>query len=281
MKDDTESQYDDLLELEGSSLSLRDIESIAFDEQIKRHFHNKYGSNLFSTIFLTLTHEKYEEQEARALWNSVNEHMRHLTKALGRNPGITVAALDYLFNVRDKLSDPVIIEEEKSEFVSETTTKDELTQLYLRSVFDVVLDKEVQKSIRKKSHLSLLMIDIDDFKEINDVHGHLEGDAVLTELGKAINRNIREMDLAARYGGEELAIIMPDSDVQESLLLAERIREIVSRIQFDGFSVTVSIGIGHIHPDCNTAEKVIGEADAALYEAKRNGKNQVVVSDSK
>ncbi len=281
MKEKKESPYEDLLELDDSSLSLRDIELIASDEHTKQFFENKYGPTLYSVIFLTLTHEKYEEEEARLLWNNVKKHLMHLTRVLRRNPGISVAALDYLSNIRDKLSEPVIIEKEKSEFVAETTTKDDLTQLYLRSVFDVVLNKEVAQSNRTNSQLSLLMLDIDDFKQVNDNFGHLQGDVVLREIGKVINQNIRKMDWAARYGGEELAIIMPDASPKKSLLLAERIREMIAQIEFDHFSVTVSIGISHAGPDCNTSEKLTQEADAALYEAKRRGKNQVVVSERK
>jgi GGDEF domain-containing protein len=192
MKIKQASQYQDLVDLDDSLLALKDIESIAASDSVKQQYAKKYGQDLYSSILLNLTHEKYDNQEAELLWNEANTHLDNLTDRLGRNPGIAVAVLDYLVNIRGKLSEPVIIEEQKSEFISETTTKDQLTQLYLRRVFDITLLKEIHKSKRNKSHLSLLLIDIDDFKQVNDTLGHVQGDKVLSLIGKTLNQNIRD-----------------------------------------------------------------------------------------
>ena len=103
---------------------------------------------------------------------------------------------------------------------------------------------------------------------------------MLTEVGGSINQSIREMDIAARYGGEELAVIMPDTDREQASQVGERIREHIERLKFDSFSVTVSIGLAELNKKCRTFEALISSADKALYEAKRNGKNQLVVSQS-
>lgn len=277
MKKDYQNQYVDLLEAEGSYLSLSDIESFCHDAGTLQQYEKKYGPELYVEILLVLTHEKYENGEARSLWENIVAHLHTLTDLLDRNPGIAVAALDYLSNIHHSLSEPLIIEEDKSAFVSETSTRDGLTQLYLRSVFDVTLIKEVEKFIRTNESLSLLMIDIDDFKQINDVYGHTEGDQVLREIGGLINENVRKMDLAARYGGEEIAVILPESTQENAVLLAERIREKISKLEFADFSVTVSIGVSHASKNLNTADLLVKAADEALYEAKRLGKNQVVV----
>lgn len=279
MKDD-QKQYEDLIETAESALSLEIIESIVRHQSIRERFERDYGAKLYSEILLVLTHERYEPEEAKLIWDKINSHLDNLTNRLDRNPGIAVAALDYLSNIHNLLSAPVLIEKDKSAFISETTTKNGLTQLYIRSVFDVVLQKELEKSFRTKENLSLLLIDIDDFKQVNDQYGHLEGDEVLRAIGGLINRNIRKMDTAARYGGEELAIIVPESTPDEVESLAERIRKKISEIKFSSFSVTVSIGICHFTLDIKTTKNLIDGADKALYEAKRSGKNHVVVFKS-
>ena len=218
-----------------------------------------------------------KKTEAKLIWNKITLHLDNLTKMLDRNPGIVVATLDYLSNFHNSLSSPVLVQEDKSDFISETTIRDGLTQLYLKSVFNFALEKELEKSFRSKNNLSLLMIDIDDFKQVNDSYGHLEGDIALKTIGELINENVRKMDTAARYGGEELAIIVPESKPKEAVLLAQRIRKKISEIKFSGFSVTVSIGVCHSSLDIKSTNDIIDRADKALYEAKQSGKNRVVV----
>ena len=121
------------------------------------------------------------------------------------------------------------------------------------------------------------MIDIDDFKQVNDQYGHQKGDDVLSKIGQCINEIVREMDLAARYGGEELAIILPNSDIEKAYKIGERVRVAIEKLKFDGFSVTVSIGVGGTDRKTkNTPEALIKKADVALYRAKDKGKNRTV-----
>lgn len=188
--------------------------------------------------------------------------------------------MDYLSNISDSLFEPKIIEENKSSFIAGTSTTDELTGLYLRDVFNVVLEKEIEKAKRKKSPVCLLMIDIDDFKRINDKYGHQTGDDVLAEIGKIINDTIRDMDFAARYGGEEFAIIMPGTKKQEAYEAAERIRKSILGTKILGSNVTVSIGLTCSKQDSITPDKIIKAADTGLYKSKDDGKNKVTISDS-
>jgi diguanylate cyclase (GGDEF)-like protein len=121
------------------------------------------------------------------------------------------------------------------------------------------------------------MIDIDDFKQVNDQYGHLVGDEVLRSVGHCINGIVREMDLAARYGGEELAIILPNSNIENAYMTGERVRKAIKKLNFDGFSVTVSIGVSSTDSKTiNTPESVIKKADEALYRAKESGKNKTI-----
>lgn len=175
------------------------------------------------------------------------------------------------------MDEPKIIEEEKSDFVTQSSTIDELTKLYIRDVFEVTLTKNIDDTKRSNTSLSLLMIDIDDFKQVNDQYGHQVGDEVLRNIGHCINGIVREMDLAARYGGEELAIILPNSDIAKGYVTGERIRKAIEKLNFDGFSVTVSIGVGETDSKIkNTADSLIKKADAALYRAKEAGKNRTI-----
>nr|WP_255490923.1 GGDEF domain-containing protein [Spartinivicinus marinus] len=205
--------------------------------------------------------------------------MQKLNHTLGRYVGVSVASLDYLTNIKCTLIEPKIIEEDKINYVAQATTKDELTGLYLREVFNVVLKKELGEARRSNSMLCLLMIDIDDFKNVNDTYGHQKGDEVLSKIGDTINDSVREMDLAARYGGEELAIIMPNTTMKDAYQVGDRIRKKIENLTFCSFNVTVSIGLGAISKTANTTTKLIDIADMALYKAKENGKNQVVMGD--
>jgi diguanylate cyclase (GGDEF)-like protein len=276
LKED-DKQLEDIIYLDENSLLLADIESIAKGGDEIKHFEHKYFGNLYSNILLVLTHESYEEDEAKSLWNSIVAHMLKLNHLLNRNVGISIATMDYMSNIIDKLLSPVSIEEKKSEFVSKTSTKDELTGLYLRDVFDVVLRQKVEETKRNDQPLSLLMMDIDDFKIVNDTYGHQLGDNVLKTIGSTINSLVRKMDLPARYGGEEMAIIMPDANRKQVFEVAERIRKEISQLKFENFSVTISIGIGIVSREIKTPEKLLKAADNALYQAKDKGKNRVII----
>ncbi|MFT5756475.1 MAG: diguanylate cyclase (GGDEF)-like protein [Alteromonadaceae bacterium] len=277
MKEDNK-QLEDIIYLDESSLLLADIESIAKGGDEIKYFEHKYFGNLYSNILLVLTHESYEEDEAKSLWDNIVAHMSELNHLLNRNVGISIATMDYMSNIIDKLLSPVSIEEEKSEFISKMSTKDELTGLYLRDVFDVVLRQKVEETKRNDQPLSLLMMDIDDFKIVNDTYGHQLGDYVLKKIGRTINSLVRKMDLPARYGGEEMAVIMPDANREQVFKVAERIRKEISQLKFEHFSVTISIGIGRVNREIKTPEKLLKAADNALYQAKDKGKNRVIIN---
>ncbi|MCP4217887.1 MAG: diguanylate cyclase [bacterium] len=160
---------------------------------------------------------------------------------------------------------------------------DGLTQLYNRRYIMELFKTEFSKTVRYDSDLSLLMIDIDDFKKINDTHGHLSGDIVLKSLSAIIKKNLRNVDLPGRYGGEEFIVILPETTKENAMVVAERIRVQVLNNTFktmngEPVSVTISLGIGDIADlDNKTNElELIKIADSRLYNAKRTGKNKVV-----
>jgi diguanylate cyclase (GGDEF)-like protein len=158
-------------------------------------------------------------------------------------------------------------------------TVDGLTGAYNKRYLDETLDREVARSRRYGRDLSLVLLDLDHFKEVNDAHGHLGGDAVLSAICHAIAAEIREEDVLARYGGEEFVVLLPETDRQHALLLAEKLRAIVAVQEVavdDGLvAVTVSLGVATLEPDRDTAEALLRRADERLYEAKRAGRNCV------
>lgn len=142
-------QIKDLIEIEDSTLSIEDINDILSDENKFNSLKNKYKSQFYSSLLRTITHETYEENNAKELFEEIVKHLRDLNNKLNRDVGIVVASIDYLSNIKDLMDEPKIIEEEKSEFIAETSTKDELTSLYLRDIFDVFLKKSIEDAKRK------------------------------------------------------------------------------------------------------------------------------------
>ena len=159
---------------------------------------------------------------------------------------------------------------------------DSLTGLYNRRYFYEIAEKEFSKSIRYNRPLSLLLFDIDLFKEINDTYGHLAGDQALIQLGKLLHKISREVDTAARYGGEEFVVLLPETTHSGVQNFAERLRRSVEElvIQYENNSIrfTVSIGVAGWTDDqrAETFDHLISQADQALYKAKREGRNRVV-----
>jgi diguanylate cyclase (GGDEF)-like protein len=161
----------------------------------------------------------------------------------------------------------------------ELSIKDDLTGLYNQRHFYHLLHAEIERSERYERPLSLLLLDIDDFKQFNDTYGHMEGDRVLERIGATIQRCVRKTDWAFRYGGEEFTIFMPETSGDQACVLAERIRTEFRAERFrprPGMeeSKTVSIGIAHYRPG-EELRDFITRADQNMYEAKRQGKDRV------
>ena len=163
--------------------------------------------------------------------------------------------------------------------LEEIAITDELTQLYNSRHFFKQLDLEVYRSKRYKHPLSLLFLDVDNFKKYNDAYGHLQGDKVLTRLGWIIKSCLRTMDSAYRYGGEEFTVILPETEGKEALIVAPRIRALTEAEKFIPGSgkivnVTISIGVTEYCSD-ERVSNFVERADKAMYIAKQQGRNQV------
>ncbi len=173
------------------------------------------------------------------------------------------------------------------EKLKEISRQDSLTGIHNRRYFDEILEAETQRAQRNSQPLSLILLDIDYFKEFNDSYGHVEGDRCLQRLGLMVQDAAkRPGDLAARYGGDELAVILPNTDAKNALRIAETLRQDICSLQLehvatrvDGCTfITISAGIATIIPDRETEPSdIIQLSDGALYEAKSLGRNQSVV----
>ncbi|MEM7067744.1 MAG: PleD family two-component system response regulator [Pseudomonadota bacterium] len=164
----------------------------------------------------------------------------------------------------------------------EMAVKDPLTDLHNRRFFDGQFELLFDKAMSSETPLSAIICDIDHFKSVNDTYGHDVGDAVIVECSKRIRKNVRNIDLVCRYGGEEFVVIMPETDLALAKVVAERIRsEIDSEpvVTPDGeqeISTTISMGVSCIEFGADAPEKLMKRADVALYTAKRSGRNRVV-----
>ncbi|MET3897252.1 two-component system cell cycle response regulator [Devosia sp. UYZn731] len=158
---------------------------------------------------------------------------------------------------------------------------DDMTGLYNRRYFDRHLGVMLGKAQSQERDMAVMLLDIDHFKSVNDTHGHDIGDAVLKEFSLRLKRNIRGVDLACRFGGEEFVVLMPDTDFRQAEAVAERVREAVADRGFEvgtarPLTVTVSVGVTLQESLADTPETLIKRADVALYRAKREGRNRVV-----
>jgi diguanylate cyclase (GGDEF)-like protein len=173
----------------------------------------------------------------------------------------------------------------KADFYKTLAERDGLTGLLNYRSFQEVLRQELQRSLRYERNLSLLMVDVDKFKDLNDMRGHLCGDRVLQQIARLLDENCREQDYCCRYGGEEFAIVVPETDKSGALRLAERIRSSVELTKFladDGpplSRLTVSVGVATRPPDGSTPPELVEAADRAMYAAKALGRNAVVGFD--
>lgn len=258
-------------------VSSKSIDDLSKTPQLLSRYLKTSIDNTFSELLFRLTHQNYSENKAFKLWTAIVKHKIQLNRTLDRDVGILVATLDYLTNITSDISNPKIMDDQKIEEVVREATRDALTGLYMRNVFEFFLNIELLKSRKFKRPLSLLISDIDNFKIINDSYGHQKGDEVLKQIARLFIDNSRQFDLPARYGGEEFAIILGGTPIEEAFVKAERLREQV--FQFFRLrmpTVTISIGVSSLSNEIKSMKQLIVKADTALYAAKQSGKNKVM-----
>ncbi|MDY0212522.1 MAG: GGDEF domain-containing protein [Desulfuromonadaceae bacterium] len=173
--------------------------------------------------------------------------------------------------------------EKKNEFLEKLANIDGLTEAYNHRFFQIFLDKEIKRADRNESNISVIMIDIDNFKPFNDRYGHQIGDQVLIQFSKLFRDSIREYDLFARYGGEEFILILPDTALKQAGEVAEKLCTMIAghtfTHEYENYHITASFGVASINPAADDFGKneLISRADNALYESKKKGRNAVTI----
>jgi diguanylate cyclase (GGDEF)-like protein len=171
------------------------------------------------------------------------------------------------------------VEARYHEEVYQLATHDALTELYNRRHFLELMEKEIARAERHARPLALAILDVDLFKRINDEYGHIAGDGVLKQMAEILRQHVRGEDIAARIGGEEFAVLLPEADPADALGFAERLREAIAASTFSPGGVThritISIGLAELAPSRRERSELMRAADAALYQAKESGRNRV------
>lgn len=241
----------------------------------------KYGNLVYSELIYLLSHLRFEPDEAMHHWEQILEHRRRLHGAQGAPADVRVALVSYFVEVHRKLRNPKIIEMKLFERTRACAYRDELTGLHNFRLFREYLDQEILRSERYGRPLSLVLADIDSFKNYNDLNGHEAGNDVLVGVAALLRQTLRKADVAARYGGEEFALILPATPKINAGVVAERARAKIESQHFvhqerqPGGRLTASLGVATFPADASDAGELVRHADRAMYLAKANGKNQI------
>lgn len=219
------------------------------------------------------------EDEARTMLAGIVDHHRELGERLGRPVDIRVAAMDYATRHPELITDPVVVSLPTLSLSQRLAAVDELTGLFNRRFLDLYLAKELNRARRYQQTFSVVFLDLDNFKSINDGYGHDAGDEVLASLAREVQSLLRKEDFAARYGGEEFVVVLPHTDTDGARRFAERLSSRLAAVAFPaGIRVTYSGGIATFPLHGASERELIHNADSALYQAKLNGKAHVRVA---
>jgi len=239
------------------------------------------GGEAYQIIFSVLTHLDLTTDKAEDYWKQIISHRNSISKALGRNINLRTAICDYFCSISKDMTNPIVIEIRVLEEVLDSLKYDSLTGLYTRRIFDDMFLRETDRATRYGLEMAVLFFDLDDFKKINDTFGHLAGDETLKHVARIILNEIRTIDIAVRYGGEEIVVVLPETGKVDAFVVGERIRRKVeeTKHEYEGqiISVTISGGLATFPIDATDTENLIKNSDIAVYKAKETGKNNIVI----
>jgi len=265
------------------------IDLITEDEMNKEYFKTQIKQLLklkrkkfYSKLLEIFIHIQFEETEARIHWQNIIEHNYYLSKQLDRNVGLRVAIVDYFINQNRILSNPMLIEIHIFKQTERMAMIDGLTGAFNRRYMEISLKRELKRSLRYKKIFSLILLDIDNFKNINDNMGHLFGDVALKKFAEFLLTSSRGEDIVCRYGGAEFMIISPEVSDAGAINFIERLRNEMKGVSFSKLNnqyskITFCAGIATYPTHANNITDLIQSCSKALYKAKLNGPDNVVV----
>lgn len=235
----------------------------------------EHGNSVYKEMLLMMTGKHFGAELSKRYWLGAVSHRHKIFKAEFVERGFRPALMDYLRHFTGEMSDPRIIEGDYLHNITRSSVTDGLTGLYNQTYFKKILQKTINNQRRTGDTIfAMVFLDLDHFKQYNDRCGHLQGDEALRICAGIIMKNLREGDIAVRYGGEEFALLLPDLDRHNAFAVAERIRKDVESYSFpkqtllDSCNLTVSGGIS-VYPDSGaTVDEIIETADKELYKAK-------------
>lgn len=241
---------------------------------------NPESKDFYTNLLTNFVYHEFTEEQASFHWKKIVESCETLRKNIGRPVGIHTATTYYFTNVIKLLQAPLLVEQEVFLQTENQAMVDALTDTFNRRYMEESLKKELTRSERYNKQFSICLLDIDDFKKLNDTYGHAIGDLVLKELALCIKKSSREEDIVCRYGGEEFLIILPETEVAKAQIAISRISQCVScNALLRQYKVTFSGGISCYPHHGSGSNELIHAADQGLYQAKNTGKKKVVVAD--
>lgn len=250
-------------------------------ENIEKLYETEKDPEFYRKLLYLLVHLEFEEEEAKKHWEGIKKKLKELKEKLNRDISLRVAVLDYFTNEYKKLENPVIVEIFLYEIAEKRAYIDDLTGLYNYRYFKEALWREYKRSKRYNLRFSIVFMDIDNLKYINDYYGHVTGDEVLKFVGNVLKYNKRAEDIACRYGGDEFVIILPETPIEGAKTFVERIRKIIKKEKLaEDIQISISFGIGEFPTDSQDPVELLDLVDKAMYKAKFLGKDRVELVSS-
>jgi diguanylate cyclase (GGDEF)-like protein len=230
-------------------------------------------------FFHTIAKIDLPEQQSNEYWQRILQRRRELSESLGRKVALATAMVDVLSST-NFIRVPIVMEYEELKKLQINAATDALTGLYNRRLFDEYCDKELNRAKRYGQHLAIAILDLHRLKEVNDRHGHLRGDHILQLAATTLRKTLRAADFAFRIGGDEFALLLPQTDTEQAVTLCRRVRSLyeaeVAPLKIE-VGVTLDFGVA-VHPqDGDQKSELLRTADERLYELKRSGRAPRVV----
>ncbi len=280
----TESSFKNLV-IDGSGVDVKLLRAVALggkhSSEIQLLLEGETGENGdYQKLALILTGLSVQPERGKVTFEKLRAHQIDMQEAIGRTVMIKTAAMDLLERIEAAQDLPAEEMDLTYDQLVQLAFRDHLTDLSNYRHFTLRLEQELLRARRYKHLLSLIMIDLDRFKDFNDRLGHTAGNEALIHLAKTLKDELRDTDLKVRYGGEEFAILLPETTKHEAAQLAENLRALVENnpVRLEGMEpqpLTISLGVATFWRDASDGTALISNADQALYASKNTGRNRV------